>query len=126
MTQVISSETRDHLPSTQDGVNLPQYPIGLASADLGLAMKKPSRVTEAKFPKPEGVLGGRRVQLKGRGMGSPTLPVHSEVLKPEDVQEANGPPRVLHFQGGRLVDCCVDLLHNPHKETPIDALKGTR
>lgn len=82
-------------------------------------------MTEVTFPKPEAVLGSRQVQLKGRGMGSPTLPVHSEVLKPKDVQETDGPSRVLHFQGRWLVDCCVDLLHNPHKEPPIDALKGT-
>lgn len=59
------------------------------------------------------------------GVGSPTLPVHREVLKPEDVQEANGPARVLHFLGGRLVDSGIDLVHNPHEEPPIDALKDT-
>lgn len=58
------------------------------------------------------------------GVGSPTLPVHSKVLKPKDVQETNGAARVLHFLGGWFVDCCIDLVHNPHEEPPIDALKG--
>lgn len=71
MTLVISSETRDHLPSTQDGVNLPQYPIGLASADLGLGMKRPSRVTEAKFPKSEVFLEAGECSLKEEARGPP-------------------------------------------------------
>lgn len=57
-------------------------------------------------------------------MRFPILPVHGEVLKPKDVQEANGPAGVLHFLGGRLVDCSIDLVHNPHEEPPIDALKA--
>lgn len=59
------------------------------------------------------------------GLGSPTLPVHGEVLKPKDVQETDGPASVRHFLRGWFVDCCIDLLHNPYKEPPIDALKGT-
>ena len=59
------------------------------------------------------------------GVGSPTLPVHSEVLKPKDVQEADGPARVLHFLGGRLIDGGIDLVHNPHEEPPVDTLKDT-
>lgn len=53
------------------------------------------------------------------------VPVHSKVLEPKDVQEADGPARVLHILGGRLVNCSVDLVHNPHEQPPVDPLKGS-
>lgn len=66
--------------------------------------------------------------LKGRHETFPTeqvlVPVHSKVLKPKDVKEAYGPAGV-HFLGRRLVNCRIDLVHNPHEETPIDALKSS-
>lgn len=52
------------------------------------------------------------------------VPVHSKVLKPKDVQKADGPAGVLHFLGGGLVNSCVDLVHNPHEEPPVDPLGG--
>lgn len=59
MTVDISSETTDHLPSTQDSKRkLLQYPTGLALAELGLAMKGISMMMKGKFLKPGGALGG--------------------------------------------------------------------
>lgn len=52
------------------------------------------------------------------------LPVHSKVLEPKDVQEANGPARVLHILGWGLVNRGVDLVHDPHEEPPVDPLRG--
>lgn len=52
------------------------------------------------------------------------VPVHRKVLKPEDVQEANGAASVLHFLGGGLVNRSIDLVHNPDEEPPIDPLRG--
>lgn len=52
------------------------------------------------------------------------VPVHRKVLEPEDVQEADGAARALHFLGGGLVDRSIDLVHNPDKEPPIDPLRG--
>lgn len=51
------------------------------------------------------------------------VPVHSKVLKPEDVQEANGPARALHVLGGGLVNRGIDLVYNPHEEPPVDPLR---
>ena len=52
------------------------------------------------------------------------VPVHCKVLEPKNVQETDGPARVLHFLGRGLINGCIDLVHNPHKEPPVDALKG--
>lgn len=52
------------------------------------------------------------------------VPVHSKVLEPKDVQKADGAARVLHLLGGGLVNRCVDLIHNPDKEPPVDPLRG--
>lgn len=52
------------------------------------------------------------------------LPVHSKVLEPKDVQKADGAARILHLLGGGLVNRCVDLVHDPDKEPPVDPLRG--
>ena len=52
------------------------------------------------------------------------VPVHRKVLEPKNVQETDGPARVLHFLGRGLINGCIDLVHNPHEEPPVDALKG--
>ena len=58
--------------------------------------------------------------------GSPfagSIPVHSEVLKAKDVKEADGSPDTFEFLGRRSVNCSIDLLHDPHKKSPINSLK---
>lgn len=52
------------------------------------------------------------------------VPVYGKVLKPKDVQKANGAARVLHLLGGGLVNRCVDLVHDPDEEPPVDPLRG--
>ena len=52
------------------------------------------------------------------------VPVYCKVLEPKNVQETNGPARVLHFLGRGLINGCIDLVHDPHEEPPVDALNG--
>ena len=56
----------------------------------------------------------------------PILPVNVEVLKPEDIQQAYGPPYELALTGRRSEDGSVDLLHDPHKQPSIDPLEKVR
>lgn len=55
-----------------------------------------------------------------------SIPVHSEVLKAKDVKKANGSPDTFEFLGRRSVNCSVDLLHDPHKKSPINSLQHPR
>lgn len=97
----------------------------------------PTGTTEVKFPTArQSMLGANETWFIGRCDSSQAhvveenphradpqvVPVHSKVLKPKDVQEPDGPARVLHFLGGRLVNRCVDLVHDPHEEAPVNAL----
>lgn len=39
---------------------------------------------------------------------------------------ADGPARVLPLPGKGLINGCIDLVHDPHEEPPVDALKEMR
>ena len=51
------------------------------------------------------------------------LPVYSKILKAEDVQQSDGASESFGLWGWRLVNGCIDLLHDPHKQTPVNTLR---
>lgn len=54
------------------------------------------------------------------------LPVNSEVLKAEYVEQTDGSPHRFELHGWRLINGCIDFLNNPHKQAPIYALRDTQ
>lgn len=53
-------------------------------------------------------------------------PVNSEVLKAENVEQADGSPHCFELQGRRLINGCIDFLNNPHKQASVYALWSTQ
>ena len=55
-------------------------------------------------------------------VGARHVPINGEILEAKDIQQADGTSQRFGLVGRRLVDGRVDLLYDPHKQTPIDTL----
>lgn len=55
----------------------------------------------------------------------PHSPVVGEVLKAEDVQQADGASHGLGLCGWRFVDGSVDLVHDPNEQPAVNSLGFT-
>lgn len=52
------------------------------------------------------------------------VPVYCEVFKAKDVQESDGASERFGLRWRRLINGCIDLFHDPHKQATVNTLRA--